>query len=63
MLDSEKLLLIERGRPPRQGQWAVPGGKVRWRETLEAAVAREVLEETGLDSGEIDDLARRGVVH
>ena len=48
VLDGEDLLLIERGRPPRQGQWAVPGGKVRWRETLEAAVAREVLEETGL---------------
>ena len=55
VLDGDDLLLIERGRPPRQGQWAVPGGKVRWGETLELAVAREVLEETGLhvDVGEL----------
>lgn len=48
VIEQGSLLLIERGRPPRQGQWAVPGGKVRWGETLEEAVAREVIEETGL---------------
>jgi len=42
------LLMVERGRPPRAGEWAVPGGKVRWGERLEDAVAREVAEETGL---------------
>ena len=42
------LLMVERGRPPRAGEWAVPGGKVRWGEPLEDAVAREVVEETGL---------------
>ncbi len=42
------LLMVERGRPPRAGEWAIPGGKVRWGEQLEDAVAREVLEETGL---------------
>ncbi|MDF1595354.1 MAG: NUDIX hydrolase [Acidimicrobiia bacterium] len=42
------LLMVERGRPPRAGEWAVPGGKVRWGERLEDAVVREVYEETGL---------------
>jgi len=43
-----RVLLIERGKPPAQGQWSVPGGKLEPRETLAQAVAREVREETGL---------------
>lgn len=31
-----------------RGAWGVPGGKVEWGETLEAATKREFLEETGL---------------
>ncbi|WP_216324826.1 NUDIX domain-containing protein [Deinococcus aestuarii] len=31
-----------------RGLWGVPGGKVDWGETLEAAVTREFWEETGL---------------
>lgn len=42
------VLLIRRGKEPLRGRWLVPGGTVEWGETLEAAVAREVLEETGL---------------
>jgi len=42
------VLLVQRGRPPEQGHWGLPGGKVDWMETLEHAVVREVLEETGL---------------
>jgi len=42
------ILLVQRGRPPEQGHWGLPGGKVDWMEKVEAAVVREVLEETGL---------------
>ena len=43
-----KLLLAERGSPPMQGQWSLPGGVVESGETLLEALTREVLEETGL---------------
>lgn len=44
-----KVLLVERARPPFEGLWSLPGGRVRFGERLETAVAREVAEETGLD--------------
>lgn len=42
------VLLVKRARPPSQGLYAFPGGKVEAGETLEEAAARELLEETGL---------------
>jgi mutator protein MutT len=46
------VLLIERGRIDEAGQrlhyFSVPGGKIEPGETPEAAVGRELLEETGL---------------
>ncbi|MCP4381419.1 MAG: NUDIX domain-containing protein [Hyphomicrobiales bacterium] len=43
-----KVLLVQRARPPFQGVWAFPGGKVAYGELLATAAAREVLEETGI---------------
>lgn len=42
------VLLIRRGKEPFSGQWSIPGGKVNFGETLEAALAREIMEETGI---------------
>lgn len=48
IISNEKLLLIRRGRPPFRDTWALPGGFVEYGETVETAVQREVMEETGL---------------
>lgn len=43
-----RVLLVERGKPPGEGLWTVPGGRLESSETLAQGVAREVREETGL---------------
>ena len=43
-----RVLLVERGKEPLKGYWSLPGGLVETGERLEAAIQREVLEETGL---------------
>ena len=49
ILDGDRVLLIQRGHEPLKGEWSLPGGAVEVGETLEAALVREVREETSLD--------------
>ncbi len=44
----DRVLLVRRGKPPRDGQWSLPGGRQRLGETVRATAAREVAEEAGL---------------
>jgi 8-oxo-dGTP diphosphatase len=48
IVKNKKIVLIKRKREPYRGQYALPGGFVEYGETVEAALRREVLEETGL---------------
>ena len=61
ILDGDRVLLVQRGQEPLKGEWSLPGGVVEVGETLDAALAREVLEETGLsvEVGPIVDVLDR----
>jgi 8-oxo-dGTP diphosphatase len=48
IIDGRNVLLVRRGREPLKGKWSIPGGAVELGETRDEALAREVLEETGL---------------
>jgi 8-oxo-dGTP diphosphatase len=46
--DGDKFLLVERANDPGKGSFAFPGGKVEPGELLDAAIKRELREETAL---------------
>lgn len=59
IVEDGRILLVKRGKPPAEGLWAVPGGRVEPDETVREAVVREAAEETGLEV-EVGDLAWTG---
>jgi ADP-ribose pyrophosphatase YjhB (NUDIX family) len=49
IFDEGRVVLIKRKYEPLAGQWSLPGGALDLGESLEAGVAREIREETGLE--------------
>jgi len=54
VVEDGRALLIRRGSEPLRGQWSIPGGMLELGESLQAGVARELLEETGLEVRVLD---------
>lgn len=46
-----RVLLVRRGKPPRLGQWSLPGGAQHLGEAAEEAARRELREEAGIEVG------------
>lgn len=49
ILRANRVLLVKRAKPPRQGAWSLPGGAQETGEKAAAAFSRELKEETNLD--------------
>ncbi|MDQ8029418.1 MAG: NUDIX hydrolase [Brevundimonas sp.] len=47
-LRGDEVLLIRRGKPPRMGEWSLPGGRIEPGERALDAALRELMEETGV---------------
>lgn len=47
--EANRILLGKRNKDPQRGSWILPGGKIHAFESIAAAAARELKEETGLD--------------
>lgn len=49
-LKGKEVLLIQRNKPPRNGEWSLPGGRIEWGESAAACALRELHEETGVEA-------------
>jgi 8-oxo-dGTP diphosphatase len=54
IIDQGRALLIRRGSEPLLGEWSIPGGTLELGESLQEGVARELLEETGVEVRVLD---------
>jgi 8-oxo-dGTP diphosphatase len=62
-LQQLKVMLIQRGIAPFKNQWALPGGFVQWAESVDAAAARELQEETGIEQIFLEQLYTFGEIN
>ncbi|HZD23997.1 MAG TPA: NUDIX hydrolase, partial [Acidimicrobiia bacterium] len=58
--DRLMVVLVQRGKEPYAGRWALPGGFVDVDEDLEPAAIRELAEETGLRCWDLRQLGAYG---
>jgi 8-oxo-dGTP diphosphatase len=49
LLEDNRVCLVRRRFPPKQGQWSLPAGFMEWDEEPATTARRETLEETGLE--------------
>jgi len=49
IIQDGRVVLVKRRFEPLAGQWSLPGGRLELGETLEGGLAREMVEETGLE--------------
>ena len=49
LVRENRVCLVKRKYPPKEGQWSLPTGFMEWDEDVELTARREALEETGLD--------------
>ena len=58
VMKNDAVALVQRGKPPRLGEWTLPGGAIELGETVREAAVREILEECGIeiDLGDVIDV-------
>lgn len=58
-----KFLLAERNKENYNGYWIIPGGGVKFGETIEQAAIREIKEETNLDVNIVKLIGHKEVIN
>ena len=62
VLRGDDVLIVKRKNPPNAGSWSIPGGRIEPDEDFEAAVHRELFEETGVRAKIITEIVEIDVV-